>query len=400
MIKKIFLVLLIFILSACNLAKEEKQYIEPMNNVFLFDEIDEESKTKLKQANGDKEYENYQFKMISKDIYDEDLTDINGNTINLKNYDCLVFEIVSVGCSHCKKMIAKDLKIMLNKDVTFVQYFNVGDKDDILDLYKDIGIEIPDNLIIIEYNESLYDYVKDYLKIESYPTLVLFKNGKVSINSYGQLDTDGIDTLYDLGFNNPITIEENVINLDRSIDDVRESLSEENLDKLKQLDNDKKTEEYTLRLIGSKVDFNNITRSKSNVYVNEVDDYSNYLEEDLIVIYTYLQIDNDINNIEFINSLIDSNKGVSYLVVLVEGVESSSAHYLNSDVKFKCPVTSILGYIPDDLYKMGVKNYPTAFFIEKGTYVGAYSNINSIGNFNEAIDMFFGDDSISLVNNN
>ena len=401
MIKKIFLVIIVLLCCGCQTKQivYEKEYIDSMNNVFLFDKLDDATKSLLKKANGDKELDNYQLKMINKNVYCDDIVDIKGNVLNLTSYPQLVFDIVSVKCPHCKRMIINDLNHMLDKGITLVQYFNVGTKEEILNLYKEINIDIPNNLILIEHNDKLENYIKNDLNIDAYPTIVCFDKGKVSIDAYGELNSDNIDQLYELGFNTKISVNQELINSDRSINEVRKDLSNDNLNRLRLLDNDDKTEEYTLKIIGSKIDFNNITKEKSDVYINEIDNYETYKNENLVLIFSYLN-DEDITKIDSINSLIESNDDINYIVVLIEGIESSSVHYKNMNVRFKAPVTSILGYTPDDFYKIGISNYPTALFIEKGTYVGAYSNIDSIDNFNEAINLFIGEKSIALKKNN
>lgn len=397
--------MLVIMLVACSNKEEiyEKEYIDPVMDIFLFGELSSDDKKIIKKANGNKDFDNNQFKMLNKEAYDKDLIDIYGNTINFNDYNEYVLEIVSVGCNHCKKMITEHLDDMLNKNVQIIQYFNIGTKEDIEELYKDIDKEIPNNLIIIEENSELEDYIKNILGIDTYPSLISFKNGKVSFNEDGDIESDELDSFFDLSFNENIVDKidiESLISKVRTLDDVKNSISEENLDRIASIDNDGNTLDYTLRIIGSKVDFDKISHKNETIYVSEIDTYDELKDSDLVLIYTYLKDSQDTNKINFINKLIDSNDSVKYIVVLIEGIDSSSNIYNNMDTKFHTKVVSVLGYIPDDFFKIGIKKYPTAFFIEKGTFTGAYSNIENIEDFNKAIDMFIGDNSVALKVNN
>ena len=85
---------------------------------------------------------------------------------------------------------------------------------------------------------------------------------------------------------------------------------------------------------------------------------------------------------------------------LVEGFESSSAALNNMSVKFRCPAVSMLASIPKDLFGFGLVNYPTAVFVDRGVFTGAYSNIESKEKFAEACELFISDGSIAYKRNN
>lgn len=405
MLKKIATILSVLMLVSCTANKNQeiqKDYIDPVMDIFIFDELNDDYKETIKKANSNKDYKNAQFKMLNKEVYSDDLVDIDGNIINLTNFDEFVLEVASVGCDHCSKLISEHLEYMLSKGVRIIQYFN-DDKEDIISFYDDIGMEVPKNLIVICKDDELYDYLHDYLVLEAYPTLISYKDSKVSFETSGDMDNGELDAYFDISFNN--TINDNseilsVISTLRTKDDVKKSFSKENLDKLNSLDNDSNTVDYTLSVIGKKLNFDRISNSKSSVYINEIDSFDEYKDKNLALIYTNLGSEEDASKIKYINKLINSNDTVKYIVVLIEGLESSTNIYNNLDVKFAAPVVSVLGYIPDDFFTIGFRNYPSALFVEKGTFTGAYSNINSIENFNKAIDMFIGDNSIALKINN
>ena len=100
--KKILLVLLLF-LTSCTKKEEEpvitkEEYIDPAKDIFIFDQIDGNLASRIKDANAGKDFKNYQFMMLYKDIYDGVLEDINGNKFRLSDYDQVILEIVSVEC--------------------------------------------------------------------------------------------------------------------------------------------------------------------------------------------------------------------------------------------------------------------------------------------------------------
>lgn len=414
MLKKIFVLSLLFLLVACNANKQEvieiKDYIDPAKDVFLFDEIDENLKEIIKKANGNKDYNNYQFKMLNKEVYKDNLKDIDGNDFCFINdsIGSYILEIVSVDCSHCKDMVKSHIQYMNDSNIKTIQYFNVGDKQDILDFYLELDIDIPNNITIIPHDDGMNDYIKNELKAESYPSLIAYYNNKVSFMEYGDINEEELEAFYQLGFNNTLLIDNSLkdingndlLSLDRSIEDVEESLSDENINKLESLDNNNKTKDMTLKIIGTKCNYDEISNDKSSIHINEIGDYSVYKNKDVVLLYTYFRSTDDTDRIDFINSLIESNSEVEYIVVLIEGLEPTSSIYKSMNKKFKAKVTSVLGYTPEDFFKFGISDYPTALFIEKGTFTGAYSNIDGIDNFNKAIDMFIGDNSIALKTNN
>ena len=120
----------------------------------------------------------------------------------------------------------------------------------------------------------------------------------------------------------------------------------------------------------------------------------------MFLFYLCLKDVDQIDDLEFINSLINSNSEYTYIVVLVEGLEGSSKIYKQINYKLNCPVVSVLGYLPDAFYPIGMANYPSAIFIKKGIYTGIYSNIESISKFNDALDLFLSDSCLALIKNN
>ena len=415
-LRKIFSVFIVsFLLFSCAQkevpevpAKEEKEeFIDPVKDVFIFGEIEPDLRQKLKLANCRSDMNNYQFSMLGKDVYDGDLTDIEGNTVGLKQLNTFFLEIVSVNCSHCKKQLHVMESLIEGKEIPFVQYFNVGNKEEILEMYDSEGVALSDDMIVIAEDEDMKEYVKNALKMKSYPTLLTCKDGKISFDAVGELDGESFEEVCRFGFTDVLDVHElkdgdgrELLSLNRSIDDLKSDLSEENIAKIETLDNDDYTADLSYRLMGRQLDFDTISNSHSDVYFNEVDDYSIYEDEELVLLYTYLRDNSETDKVEFINELIASDPELKYIVVLVEGLESSSAALKNMKIRFNCPVVSVLGRMPDDFFGFGLVNYPTAVFVEKGTFSGAYSNIADKEKFAEAIGVFLKDGCIAFKRNN
>ena len=256
-------------------------------------------------------------------------------------------------------------------------------------------------------DENFKDYLIDEVGIKMYPTLLTFKNNRLSFCAEGETSMISFRYICDIGFNNILKEEdfiddkgENVLKINRSIDDVKNDLSSENQNKIKSLDNDNYTEELTYTLMSKQLDFDKISNRKSDVYINEIEDYSVYKDKQLVLLYTFLRDNSQTDKVEFINEIIDDNPNMNFIVVLIEGLESSSAALRNMKIRFKCPVVSTLGMMPDDFFRFGISSYPTAIFVNEGVFVGGYSNIESKEKFKEAISVFLSEDSVAYKKNN
>lgn len=409
-----FLTVLVFLmLFGCNstqeIIEEETQYIEPMKEVFIFEEINHDLQNKILYANNNNEYQNYQFKMLFSDIYAEDVEDIYGNIINLKNYDHLVFDVISTECSHCKKIVSEYLKDYLTKypEYKFVQYFDEGNKDEIMQFYSDLGVTPFDNVIIIERNDKLHDYIYNDVGMKAYPTINFFLDGKLRFSVVGELDLRAYSKAVELGFIDPIEQKdlinedgESYLELDRSIDDVKKTLSKENQEKIASLSEDKYTEELTYKLIGSTCNYDDLLKGNA-IYISEIDDYDYYKDKQVVLLYTFLESIEDTDRIDKVNELIASNDNYEYIVVFIESTSSSSTVYKKMNRKIEgAPIVSILGKMPADFYNYGIVAFPSAVFIDKSTFTGAYSKISDAESFNQALDLFLSDNSVAYVKNN
>ena len=410
MFKKIVVLILLFCLSGCGGSEDiqeevfvnEEEYIDPLNDIFIFGELDRSEQDLLKQANGGREMANYQFRMMFKDIFSRQLTSIEGETVVLSEMDQLCIEVVSVDCSHCRKQLSLINEFIEASSGTFIQYFNVGDAVQIREMYAQEGVEIPKDLIIIAHDDRFDDYLRFQLGIRSYPTMLFFKQDELKLCISGESETSAFTQADQLAFTDQLSEEhlKQIISLNRTADDVKADLSEQNKKLLEELDNDDYTCELTYQLLGKKADYAVKGSGNSGLYVNEVADFDYYRDKKVVAIYTYLRDNSETDKVKFINSLIDHEADVEYLIVLIEGMESSSAAYRNMNIRFECPVVSVLSAIPDDLFSFGIAAYPSAVFVDRGVFTGAYSNIQDKEKMAEAQRIFLSEESIAYKRNN
>lgn len=410
-LSKILTVILIINLTACNnkTTIQEEEYIEPLREVFIVGQLDEKIQNRINNANGEKTYQNYQFKMMYTSPYQNDLKDINGNIINLLDYDKLIFEVVSIECNHCKKITKNYLEDYIKKypEYKFVQYFDDGDKDEVVKFYQDLNKELIDYVVVIPKDEKLHRYIYDDVGMKAYPTTCFYLNNELRYSAVGELDPVKYDNAIDLGFVNPLEKDElvnseneSILEMDRTIEDVRNSFSEENRNKIETLSTDLYTAELTYKLVGNKCDFND--RLKGNdIYFSEIKDYEKYKDAKVVLLYTLLEDESETNKIDFINDLIKADDSLEYIVIFIESYTSSSSVYkkMNKEIE-GAPIVSILGEMPVDFYNYGIVAFPSAVFIDRSTFVGAYSKISDVETFKKATEMFLSENSIAYLRNN
>ena len=152
MIRKILtLFLLCLLFTGCSEEKKEEEnipqetvdYIDPVKDVFIFGELKEDLRYKIKKANCNADFANYQFKMLGKPAYEGIVKDINDNDVDLGQLKDFYLEVVSVECSHCKKQLPLMVDLAKDAEYPFVQYFNVGTREEVLSLYEEEGLSMP-----------------------------------------------------------------------------------------------------------------------------------------------------------------------------------------------------------------------------------------------------------------
>lgn len=410
-LNKLLTLILLINLVACSNTKpsEEIEYIDPLREVFIVKELNEDIQNRIDNANGEKVYQNYQFKMFFTSSYKNDLKDINGNIINLTEYDKLIFEVVSVDCAHCRKITKSYLEEYINKypDYKFVQYFDDGNKDEVIDFYCNLNKNFINNVTVIAKDDELHKYIYDEIGMKGYPSTCFYLNNELRFIAVGELDPTKYDNAIDLGFINPLSKEElvnkdneSILELDRTIEDVRNSFSKENIEKIEALSTDLYTAELTYKLVGNKCDFDDKLKG-NDLYLSEIKDYEKYKDKKVVLLYTLLEDETETNKIDFINELIKANESLEYIVIFIESYSSSSSVYKKMNKKIEgAPIVSILGQMPVDFYNYGMVAFPSAVFIDRSTFVGAYSKISDVESFKKAIDMFLSDNSIAYKKNN
>ena len=380
--------MLILFLCACGRKEdsfEEREYIEPVNDISVFSLLDYNVRQRIAQVNGGKDYRNDEFRMLNREVYGGVLCDIEGKPVDLSSYDRFFLEVASVNCSHCKEQLHDIVGLSKEEDIPFIQYFNVGDAEEVREAYAEEGLSIPDSLTVIAKDEDMKDYIVDYLSLEMYPTLICFDDGKVSFSISGTFKRELFPLIKDIAFVRPLTA-----------DDLKDAYGNDAIGQLRTMEDVRKDlDPEKLRLIGRKADLSVHEKHNSTLYYSEVDDFSIYADRQLVLFYTMLNGKQDREKIKFINELMTERDGLEYLVVLIEGADSSSAALRNMDVRFNCPVVSVLGDLPDDLFGFGLVSYPTAVFMDRGVFAGAYSKIKDVPAFEEALDIFLSDDSIA-----
>lgn len=405
MIRKILLCFLILLCSCSRSEDKNKiEYIDPVKDLFVFGELNNQSAERIRNANADEEFRNYQFRMLEKEVYSETVTDIDGEPLDLTDHEKIYFDVVSVKCSHCRKQLHQLEELTLDPDTLFVQYFNVGDAQAIRDLYEEEGLTMRDDISIIPYSEELEDFIRYDLKIENYPTLICFKDGKVTFSVVGEFEAAKWPLIADISFEHVLSREElsdgegNYLpDLIRGIDEVKASLSEENREKLADLG--KESEKLTLKRIGKPFSFTVTKISHSDVYVNEIEDYSGYEDKELVIFYENLNDGDPVEKIALINELIEAKEGREYIVVLNEGMGSSSAILRSSGLHFECPVISMLSAIPEGFIDYEIGDYPSAVFVEKGTLTGVCTQLDT-ERYHKAAKIFLGEGCIARRDNN
>ena len=322
----------------------------------------------------------------------------------MKDYDRVFFEVVSVKCSHCRRMLHQLQEMEKPSDVLFVQYFNVGEKQEICDLYAEEEVTMRKDFFLVAHQDELADYIRHDLKIESYPTLICFKDGKVTFSIVGEFDQTKWPLITDISFANPLSREElsdekgNYLpDLIRTSDDVKASLSKENQEKLESLGSE--SEKLTLKRMGKTFSFAIVRTSHSSVYYNEIEDYSSYADKELVIFYDDLNEGDPKEKIALVNELIKTQADREYIVVLDEGMASSSSVLENSGMRYECPVISMLSAIPEDFIDYEIGSYPSAVFVEKGTVTGVCTQLDE-KRYKMAAEFFLSEGCIARKDNN
>lgn len=399
--KKIILVLLLILFGCSNeQVSNTVTYIEPVKEGNLFDFLNADTKSLLKDANNGLDVENTTLKNLGKDLPDYNLDTIDGDVVKLSDYknSKLVIEVVSIYCSHCKEQVLNNNPYIVSNhsDVTFITYFVNGDIDSISAFYKEIGVEHnnPNELITIK-NEKLNDYMSQNYSFNATPTYFFFNKGKMTWCNVGTIDKEDFESLYEFAFNtkfdiNLLTTEDgkSIFDYLRTVDDVKNDIDEDKYNKLVSLDNDEKTTYLTLKHIGQTFDFNNQYNDESN-FRSEIDFNVDYTKDKIAFVMMSAYDEELINTI---NSFYETNKDIKVFVINTSDKDNEKI----AD-ELKAPLASIMNKIPKFLDSGELGNYPSVLFVQDSIITGIYSNFDTIDNLNSAKELFLGTDSIAIA---
>ena len=284
--RKILLIIFTLLLSACSnntISDNSVLYMESISEGNIYSYLSEDLKKEFKLINDNKEIPDYVLKGIGRDLSDITVTDIDGNEISFNGSGKTVIEVVAYWCPHCKNQIVNNEILAENySDISFYQYFNEGDNEQIAEFYGEN--DYPSKMTLIPYNEELSSYFMSF-DPEYYPTFFFFEDGKCTYICHGDIDLARMDRLYYHAFGfmkeNLLTDEGiNVFEVYRDSDTLYNELSDLSRNRIEQLNNSKN---LTLRIMSKPVDFNDLYEAEAGVY--SVKSFNDYINSDVTVFY-------------------------------------------------------------------------------------------------------------------
>ncbi|MDO4501263.1 MAG: hypothetical protein Q4B60_08365 [Erysipelotrichaceae bacterium] len=398
--KKLLILLLTVLLGACssNTVDEKKEtYIKPYKEEEVFKYLNDDIYSILYSANNENEIETYALDKLGLDLPSYVLTDVYGNRVDLSEYKDkkLVIELSAYWCSHCKDQALLHTDKILEKyeDLIFINYFNEGDIEGIKAFYKDIGMDVPDNVICIPYDEGFSNLILNEINPKYYPSFLSFNNGVLTYVKGASFTTTEFDKAYDVMFNNPYTREDlvdyegnSIFEHTRTKEDVKKDLGDKYL-LLEEIDNDEYSINLSLTIMGKDIGYLDQLSDESN-FKSEVD-FTDYENKDLAIISLYKPDD---KSVELINQLYRENEDIEIIVLDV-----ADDYTKEMADKLDCKVVSIMNQVPKTLNDISFLVYPSAIFVRKGIITGAYSNILNKEMFKRAKEIFLGENSIAII---
>lgn len=415
--KKIILILMMFLLCACgsnavdlnelnnddtDSTTTSLDFIEPVGTESVFKYLNDDTKSLLYKANDNKSLDNSTLQNLGKELIGVQIVSYDGQTINLSDYkdSKLVIEVVASWCSHCKDQALNyndELLNALGEDATLIQYFANGDSSNVESFYKEVGVDIPSDIIVGLNDNDVSNKLVDAYGLEMTPTFYFFNNGILTWTTTGTVSASKYELFKDVAFDNALDLNKltdsdgvSILDYIRDEDDVKNDLSQENYNKLVSLDNDDYTIEFTLKYLGSDAGLLDQLSDDSNF--NAEANLEDYIDKEVIVIFIY---EYNTNQINMINEFTSKNGDVN--VVVVNNSDEDNETIAKA---LDAPLVSIMNQVPSLFDDINFANYPTALFIKEGTITGAYSNIESSDKLLEAYNIFLTDNSIALKANN
>lgn len=416
--KKILIFIIILCLFGCKSEEELNnndnsiiedmivdKYIEPINEVNYFDELNDDIKSDLLGVYGDSEVPNNILEMYGKEFKAVSLSDYYGNTFDFNDYLNIdfVLEISQRICNHCKKQVPLTEEILNNDDVMFIQYFANTDKTGVDEFYEESKHEIPSKLKVLVENKEMSDVISE-IGVNSTPTFLFVHNNKITLACSGELSYAHYLNAKKFAFDSLIDVKSltnsegaSVFSLSRNYDDVLNDLSTTNKDKMALVEN---CEEVTVRNIGKYVEFFTVYELGEKAPLYNLN-FKQYVNKPLVVFYLGNINDNLDDDIRVINEFYSKYQDINMVTILMDNDDfETSLPYSKLENQLLTDVVSSGGEIVKDILDAKVITYPACIFIQDNTIVGGLNSFKNLGTLDLAYNIFMGDDSIALKENN
>ena len=412
--KKLLLVLLVFVLSGCSINANNdpidisNEYIAPIKENAFYDFLNDEAKAIIDAANVDEgDIDNYLLEMWGKELIDFDIKDLNGDFFNLTEFknSKVIIELAQYNCEHCKLQM-KNVEELAKKhpEIVFIQYFVVGDEDEINDFYLLSGCDFVDEIRVVPENSKLREVVEETYAPLYTPTFMFFNNNVLTYSKIGEFSDRVFDAVYDIAFNNALPKEKlttndgiSIFDTKREYDQVLADFSSDSLSKIHMLE---KAEEITIRNVCKYVDYYDLYEADGEPLYS-IDTFEKYINKELVVFYL-ANINNNLkNDLDLIEEFRQAHKNLNILVILIDNkdIDTSSA-YKNLNIENNFDVISYKAIIPATLLEMDVHEYPACVYIDNNVVTGGFLNVNSLNDIEYGYSIFMGDTSVALIKNN
>lgn len=408
--KLVLLFLIMFMLTSCSSKTIDKdevsdKYIKPINQIDYYDYLNDSLKNKLKNVYEDQKVTNNLLELVDTKLPDINCLDYYDNPVYFRDLSNgkVVFEIVQYSCDHCLKQVPLTEEILKNSDITFVQYFAYGSKEQIDDFYDKADRDIPKDLLVIPENKELSNYFMDE-GVDSTPTFLFYEDGNVRLAKIAELSYAQFINATKLAYESPFTSKDLVDNngddvrkLLRTYDDVLDDLSTESKDKLAKITN---AEELTINVIGKYLEFYSLYEEEAGA-IYKLDTYTKYINKPLVVFYLGYINNNLEDDINLINAFKNNHKDLNVLTILMDTKDiQTSSVYQGIDLELNTDYVSSNSVIPKQLLDTKVNEYLAALFIQDNIFTGGVSGIKSVETIENAYNTFIGEESIALIKNN
>lgn len=396
-------------------------YIEPVTDIYYFDTLDEDVQEVLLTATNGVMISNTFFSMLGLELPgDITLYDYYGNTVYLSDYEGeqIVLEIVASWCSYCmyESLNYIDEIIEAYPDITFIQYFASGNDGDIDSFYVSIEKELPENVVIIQENDTFNDWLTD-VGLTTVPTFY-FVNEDLQTVWYhsGLLSVDDFDLIVPVAYGGDVDLTSlvNIAGLTygetiRTASAVKAELTEEEQELVASLDIDGYEEAAVYNNIGKTLSFYDNTFTEDNAIITsdvtgETIDLSEYENAEKVLINLILPDDGtgslDISeSTQALNDYLAEHEDIMILNILVVYDEDETTNiYEALEVIPTGATVSDYQELPDDFYSsLVLYNLPSLFYIENGTVVGVLTGDLDVERLELADSVFFGESSIARV---